>query len=108
MWITREKLWIKCPNWGKLAILFELLTLQYPHIWGYCKALAEIFPLDVGWGIKKFLSIRTPQVGGDRISIAFPCIFAKCESPAHIWGRSGQLTALSTYPQALLRLRLIY
>jgi hypothetical protein len=84
MWITREKLWINRANWGKLAILFEILIFGDPHIWGSPKALAEIFPEGVGWGFVQVLTSHCPQVGGDRIRLTIPRIFPVVGRSPHI------------------------
>lgn len=33
LWISRGNLWIKPKNWGKLAILFELLWIKSTNYW---------------------------------------------------------------------------
>jgi hypothetical protein len=50
MWISREKLWIKRPNWGKLTLLFEFQRICHPQIWGASKESPQITFAIVGWG----------------------------------------------------------
>ncbi len=96
MWITREILWIKRFNWGKLAILFEIHLWSHPHIWGVTDEYAEIFSIGVGWRFSQVLSSAHPQQGGDKTTCSIPLYLPTGRAGLPIY--RGEIIRVTAYP----------
>lgn len=86
LWITRGKLWINPPNWGKLVLLFELFILRSPP---YMGKLVGQLPYSQSL-LQRWIRLpgqrrSIPSSIGDSLALRLPCIFAiDRKRPPHI------------------------
>jgi hypothetical protein len=104
LWITREKLWINSPNWGKLALLCEFcLILVPPHVGAIRRVSLNIFRPPVGSNMG-VLFFSSPQAAwgedfGDSILLVRACE----PPPPYLYHSASQIV----YPYLLRKLLII-